>query len=61
MSGYTIKITAKLPVANTDPQAMAKASELLTRELGVLLNAAGLRDLTIEPTYRPNLKVDAVF
>lgn len=61
MSGYSVKITAKLPVASTDPQAMAKASELLTRDLAAMLDKAGFRNVTVEPQYRPNLKIDAVF
>lgn len=61
MSGYTVKITAKLPVSATNAQGMADASKLLTSDLGKLLDAAGLRDVTIEPEYKPRLKIDAVF
>ena len=61
MSGYTVKITAKLPVAATDVQGMAAASKLLAGELSAMLDKAGFRDVTIEPEFKPRLKFDATF
>lgn len=60
MPGYTVKITAKLPVASNDPQAMADASQLLTSDLRKMLASVDLRCIKIDPDYKPNLKIDDV-
>lgn len=61
MSGYTVKITAKLPVDATNVQGMAVASKLIATDLMTMLQDAGFRDVTIEPEFKARLKFDAMF